>query len=418
MKTANDIIQVLTGTEFNELNRRGGREVDDHSRVVLARIMARDADLPPHEQEKLVRWAEDLMGQPSVNVTLTERERARLWERLQETFKGDRGAVLGFTEVDRDLADRFGVQIAPPKGEFTVDYKVDEWPDLSLPKGPALSLPPKSAERIAEERDEVRRRLEDVARILEDVVHHSFSGDDPVQAGAVAKAREALPGVEAGIALLEQADFEARGIAPDEVERRKVIHLAEYRARREAEPGPPVWKRPVWAADREFRDRFRLRKEAVRTRSTIPLEGRTAMEPVPTSPEELARRARIEAAATALLRVLRPQTEFPEDRPAEVLLMLEQTIIKRYDPRASLQDYYLDLPREAMGPARELVAAIRGIEILTTERAAALLRVVLRWICDQAVCFSCREYGRDCGCEPASHPPRFGGAGFLGSSGN
>jgi hypothetical protein len=417
MRTADDIIQVLTGTEFNELNRRGGREVDDHSRVVLARVMAQDADLPPHEQEKLVRWAEDLMSQPSVNVTLTERERARLWERLQETFKGDRGAVLGFTEVDRGLAARFGVQIAPPKGEFTVDYKVDEWPDLSLPKGAALNLPPKSTDRLAQERDEVRRRLEDAARILEDVVHHGFGGDDSVQAAAVAKAREALPAVEAGIALMEHADFEARGITPDEAERQKVIHLAEYRARREAEPGAPVWKRPVWAADREFRDRFRMRKEAVRSRSTIPPEGRTAMEPVPTTPEELARRARIEAAAEALLRVLRPQTAIPEDRPAEVLLMLEQTIIKRYDPRASLQDYYLDLPPEAVGPARELVAAIRGVEILTTERAAALLRVVLRWICDQAVCFSCRQYGQDCGCEPAARSPQVGGAG-LGSRGN
>ncbi|HEX6370851.1 MAG TPA: hypothetical protein VF006_18175 [Longimicrobium sp.] len=418
MRTANDIIQVLTGTEFNEMNRHGGKDVDDHSRVVLARIMSQDADLPPHEQEKLMRWAEDLMSQPSVNVTLTERERARLWERLQETFKGDRGAVLGFTEVDRDLAARFGVQIQPPKGEFTINYTVDEWPDLSLPRGPALTLPPKSAERIAEERDEVRRKLEDAARVLEDVVHHGFGDQDPVQAGAVAKARDALPAVEAGIALLEQADFEARGIAPDEVETRKVIHLAEYRARREAEPGPPVWKRPVWAADREFRDRFRLRKEAVRTRSTIPLEGRTAMEPVPTTREELARRARIEAAAVALLQVLRPQTEVPAERPSEVLLMLEQTIIKRYDPRASLQDYYLDLPPKAVAPARELVAAIRGIDILTAERAAAMLRVVLRWICDQAVCFSCRQYGQDCRCEPTAQPPRVDGVGLLGSSGN
>lgn len=418
MKTADDIIQVLTGTEFNEMNRHGGKEVDDHSRVVLARIMAKEADLPADEQEKLERWAEDLMSQPSVSVTLTERERARLWTRLQETFKGDRGAVLGFTKVDRDLAARFGVQISPPKGEFTVDYEVDKWPDLSLPAGIAVPLLPKSADRIAQEREEVRRKLEDAARILEDVVHHSFGGDDPVQAGAVAKAREALLAAAAGIALIEDADFEARGITPDEAERRKVIHLAEYRARREAEPGAPVWKRPVWAADREFRDRFRLRKEAVRTRSTIPREGRTAMEPVPTSPTELARRTRIETAATALLRVLRPQTEIPASRPAEVLLMLERTIIKRYDPRASMQDYYLDLPSEAVGPARELVAAIRGVEIPTTERAAALLRVVLRWICDQAVCFSCRQYGRDCGCGPARLPSRTGGTGFIGGSGN
>ncbi|HEU0015322.1 MAG TPA: hypothetical protein VFQ45_16660 [Longimicrobium sp.] len=409
---------MLTGTEFNEMNRRGDREVDDHSRVVLARIMARDADLPPHEQEKLERWAEDLMSQPTVTVTLTERERARLWERLQETFKGDRGAVLGFTEVDRGLAVRFGIEIAPPRGEFTVDYEVDEWPDLSLPTGGALSRPPKSADRTAEERDEMRRRLEDAARILEDVAHHASGADDPVQVGAVANAREALSAAEAGIALLERADFEARGIGPEEAERRKVVHLAEYRARREAEPGPPVWKRPGWAADKEFRDRFRLRKEAVRTRSTIPAEGRTAMEPVPTNQAELARRARIEAAAAALLRVLRPQTEIPVDRPAEVLLMLEQTIIKRYDPRTSLQDYYLNLPSDAVGPARELVAAIRGVEILTTERAAALLRVVLRWICDQAICFSCRQYGQCCGCEPVASPGRFGGAGSLGSSGN
>lgn len=337
MRTADDIIQVLTGTEFNELNRRGGQDVDDHSRVVLARIMAREADLPPHEREKLERWAEDLMSQPSVHVTLTERERARMWERLQETFKGDRGAVLGFTEVDRELAARFRVEIAPPSGEFTVDHALDEWPDLTVPTGASVALPPKSAQRLAEERHEVRRRLEDAARILEDALHSGTGDGDPVQAEAVGKAREALPAVEAGIAVLEQADFAARGIAPDEVERRKVVHLAEYRARREAEPGPPVWKRPTWAADREFRDRFRLRKQAVRTRSTIPPEGPGAMEPAPATAREQARRTRIEAASLALLRALRPQTTVPEDRPAEVLLMLEQTIIKRHDPRASLQ---------------------------------------------------------------------------------
>ena len=55
----------------------------------------------------------------------------------------------------------------------------------------------------------MRRRLEDAVCILEDVLHGGTGDGDPVQSAAVAKAREALPAVEARIAVLEQADLVA-----------------------------------------------------------------------------------------------------------------------------------------------------------------------------------------------------------------